>query len=79
MSRDESVPYLKDCFTELATEESKTCVRLQAADFMAYEAMRRLEVIRRGRGDVRKSLQALIGTEIPLRIAQFRTPMIFGG
>lgn len=72
MSQDETVPYLRDCFTkELATEESKRCVRLQAADFMAYEAMRQLEKIRSGRDDVRKSLQALIGTDIPLHIAQF--------
>jgi len=71
MSKDGSVPYLRDCFTELLTDESTTCVRLQTADFMAYEAMRQLETIRRGREDIRKSLQALIGTEIPLHIAQF--------
>jgi len=71
MKADEDVPYLKDCFTELHVRDSKTCLRLQAADFMAYEAMRQLEVLRQGKDTVRKSMGAIIGTDIPLQIAQF--------
>jgi hypothetical protein len=71
MKQDEGVPYLKDCFTDLVPRDSRRCMGLQAADFMAYEAMRQFEVIRRGKDDVRKSLQALIGTDISLCIAQF--------
>jgi hypothetical protein len=71
MSEDDTVPYLRECFTGLDVEDSVTCTRLQAADFMAYEAMRQLEFLRRGRHDMRKSLRALIGTEIPLHISQF--------
>jgi len=71
MSKDETVPYLKECFTGLDVEDSVLSAPLQAADFMAYEAMRQLELLRRGREDMRKSLHALIGTEIPLHISQF--------
>ena len=58
-------------FTELRPENSREWAELQAADFLAYEAMRQLDGIRRGTDLVRKSLQALIGTEIPLHISQF--------
>lgn len=71
MSKDQTVPYLKECFTDLGVEDSVSSMRLQAADFMAYEGMRQLELRRRGREDMRKSLHALIGTEIPLHISQF--------
>jgi hypothetical protein len=70
LSKDQAVLCLKNCFTEVLTVESNKSARLQAADFVAYEAIRQLDVIRRGRDDVRKSLQALIGTDIPLLIAQ---------
>lgn len=71
LKQDQTVEYLKHCFTDLVAEDSRRFVALQAADFMACEAMRQLEAIRSGKNDIRKSLQALVGTQIPLHIAQF--------
>ena len=72
MKTDTEVKYLKDYFLpELKIDDSRICVRLQAADFMAYEAMRQLEIIRLGKHGIRKSMQAIVGTDIGLHIAQF--------
>ena len=70
LRRDNGMAYLKECFAELAPADSRECTPLQTADFLAYEAMRRLDGVRKG-FEIRKSLQALIGTKIPLHISQF--------
>ncbi len=58
-------------FTELIADDSRSCTQLQSADFFAYESMRRLDGVRRGNSQIRKSLQNLIGAEIPIHIQQF--------
>ena len=68
---DETVAYLKDCFTEIVPADSRNCVPLQPADFLVYEALRQLNGIKKGDDQIRKSMQALIGTDIPLHTAQF--------
>jgi hypothetical protein len=68
---DETVAYLKDCFTEIVPANSRDCIPLQPTDFLGYESLRRLDGIRKGDDQIRKSLQALIGADIPLHIAQF--------
>jgi hypothetical protein len=45
--------------------------QLQSADFFAYESMKRLDGVGRGNVEIRKSLQNLIGAEIPIHIQQF--------
>lgn len=68
---DDGVAYLRDCFTEIVPADSRKCIPLQPTDFLTYEALRRLDGIRKGNEQIRKSLQSLIGTDIPLHIAQF--------
>jgi len=66
-----SATHLSRHFLDPEPANSRDCIPLQCADFLAYEAMRRLDGIRRGSENIRKSLQALIGTNIPLHISQF--------
>jgi len=68
---DATVEYLKDCFTEIAPADSRDCIPLQSADLLAYTSMRQLDGIRKGSTQIRKSLEAIIGADIPLHIAQF--------
>jgi hypothetical protein len=58
-------------FNELAGADSRNCTPLQCADFWAYEALKRLDGVRRGNETIRKSLQAVMGEKITLRIEQF--------
>ena len=51
--------------------DSRACIPLQCADFLAYEALKRLDGVRRGNETIRKSLQAVMGDRITLRIEQF--------
>ena len=48
------------------------CTELQVADFMAYQGMQRIDASLKGNGDMRKSLRALIGRQIPISIAHFK-------
>jgi hypothetical protein len=58
-------------FKALVDADSRACTPLQCADFLAYEALKRLDGIRRGNEMIRKSLQAVMGDRITLRIEQF--------
>ena len=58
-------------FKTLIDADSRDCTPLQCADFLAYEALKRLDGVRRGREIIRKSLQAVMGDRIALRIEQF--------
>ena len=62
---------MEDVFVETQSADSRECVPLQLADFMAYEGMKRVDAVRTGRDQIRKSLQVLIGKEIPIDILQF--------
>jgi hypothetical protein len=62
---------IEDCFTDAKPDDSRTCVPLQVADFIAYEGFKRIDGVRRGKDELRKSLNALLGTKFPLLIDQF--------
>ena len=64
---------IADCFIEAESRDSRTCIPLQAADFIAYEGFKRIDAVRKGKDDIRKSLKALLGSKVPLLINQFTT------
>lgn len=64
-------PEIADCLLGAQPEDSRTCIPLQAADFIAYEGFRRIDGVTKGKEDLRKSLSALLGADVPLLIDQF--------
>jgi hypothetical protein len=64
-------PEIADCFIDAEPRDSRTCIPLQAADFIAYEGFKRIDGVTKGREELRKSLGALLGLEVPLMIDQF--------
>jgi hypothetical protein len=68
---DPGAQFLPNFFIGMEGGDSRTCIPLQPADFLVYEGMKQLDGIRRGNDEIRKSLVAVIGTEIPLFISQF--------
>lgn len=64
---------IADCFIDAEPQDSRTCIPLQAADFISYEGFRRIDGARKGNDDLRKSLNALLGSKVPLLIDQFTT------
>lgn len=64
---------IADCFIDAEPQDSRTCIPLQAADFIAYEGLRRTDGVRKGNDNIRKSLNALLGSKVPLLIDQFTT------
>ena len=59
------------CFKTAEARDSRGCMPLQAADFIAYEAMKRMDGLRKGRGDLRKALRSLHGSDTTLIMDQF--------
>jgi len=62
---------IQECFEDAEPRDSRTCTPLQAADFIAYEGFRRIYGATKGRDELRKSLQSLLGSAVPLLIDQF--------
>jgi hypothetical protein len=65
-------------FKTLIHADSRDCTPLQCADFLAYEALKRLDGVRRGNETIRKSLQAIMGNRVTLRIEQFTSQNFVG-
>jgi hypothetical protein len=58
-------------FTDMTEIGWEHCIPLQPADLIAYEGMKRVDGSLRGKDAMRRSLQALIGKNIPIKIGHF--------
>jgi uncharacterized protein DUF3800 len=62
---------IAECFETAEPKDSRECLPLQTADFIAYETMKRIDGLRKGRGDLRKALRHLHGSDTTLIMEQF--------
>jgi hypothetical protein len=69
--KDTSAKQISKYFATMAPKGWEDCIALQPADFMAYEGMKRIDSSLHGGDDVRKSLRALLGDNMPLKIEHF--------
>ncbi len=68
---DKGVTHLAKYFVTCASMSWEDCVPLQPADFMTYEGMKRVDGRLRGKDEIKKSLAALLGNQIPIQIGHF--------
>lgn len=69
--KDPTVKDIFGCFATMAPMGWEDCIALQPADFIAYEGMKRVDGSLGGNDNIRKSLRALLGDKMPLRIEHF--------
>jgi hypothetical protein len=60
-----------DCLQTMEAQGWEDCPALQVADFIAYQGMHRVDGSLRGRREIKKSLQALIGKRVPINIGYY--------
>ena len=68
---DASATDLSRCFAKMIPMGWEDCIALQPADLIAYEGMKRVDGSLVGNDRIRKSLRALLGNTMPLRIEHF--------
>jgi hypothetical protein len=69
--KEASVAHLAEFFVGAEPKGWEDCIALQAADFMAYQGMQRVNGSLRGKNEIKKSLNALIGKNIPIEIVHY--------
>ena len=60
-----------DCLRSMEAKGWEECAALQAADFIAYQGMQRVDGSLKGKREIKKSLQALIGKRVPINIGYY--------
>jgi hypothetical protein len=60
-----------DALSSMEARGWEECIALQAADFIAYQGMQRVDGSLKGKREIKKSLQALIGKRAPINIGYY--------
>ena len=71
MQKEKSNTREYDCLQSMEAKAWDECAELQAADFIAYQGMQRVDGSLRGKREIKKSLQALIGKRLPIHIGYY--------
>jgi hypothetical protein len=66
-----TIPYKKH-FVGVMAGSWEDFIALQAADWIAFEGFKMTDARKRGKFDLRKSLQAIVGHQIPIRAGYFQ-------